>query len=122
MTDALVIDPDILRDSYHAILELGMENLQRYRLPERFEYLSAEIDHLHNLPHYMRQDSVLVHSYYYCATRPLYLERMARIPVIDTESMIQRYQQHWRKIREVLLPFADPINKKNEPNPYLERL
>ena len=38
------IDPSVLRDAYHAILELGMENLQRFRLPERFEYLAIEID------------------------------------------------------------------------------
>lgn len=116
------IDPELLRETYRAILELGMENLQRYRIPERIDYLAAEIDHLHNLPRTMRQESVLVHSYYYCATRPLYLERMARIEVIDTEFIIKRYQPHWQKLREGLLPFAEVINSKYQANPHIEKL
>lgn len=97
-----------------------MENLQRFRLPERFDYLAAEIDHLHNLPHYMRQDSVLVHGYYYCALRPLYLERLARVAVIDTDFLIRRYEPHWRKLREGLMSFAGVINA--HPNPINEKL
>ncbi len=92
MGDVPTIDPNVLRDAYHGILELGMENLQRYRLPERFEYLAIEIDHLHNLPHYMHETNVFVHAYYYCTTRPFYIERLAPIQIIETQGLIRRYE------------------------------
>ena len=110
---APTIDPARLRESYHAILQLGMENLQRYSLPERFGYLAIEIDHLHNLPAYMNQDNVLIHAYYYCTTRPFYLERLAKVPVIETEYLIQDYQPYWRKLRAELAPYAAAINERH---------
>jgi len=112
------IDPSVLRDAYHAILELGMENLQRFRLPDRFEYLAIEIDHLHNLPHYMRETNVFVHAYYYCTTRPFYIERIVPIPVIETQNLIRRYEPHWMILLDGLLPYAAEINSHQ----YTERL
>lgn len=110
---APTIDPARLRESYHAILQLGMENLQRFSLPERFGYLAIEIDHLHNLPAYMNQDSLLSHAYYYCTTRPFYLERLAKIPVIETEYLIQDYEPYWRKLEAELAPYAGLINERH---------
>jgi len=112
------IDPAVLRDAYHRILELGMENLQQFRLPERFDYLGIEIDHLHNLPHYMCESNVYVHAYYYCTTRPFYIERLEPITVINTDSLIRRYEPYWQLLREGLTPYADEINTKE----YTERL
>jgi hypothetical protein len=112
------IDPSELRDAYHAILELGMENLQRFRVPERFEYLSIEIDHLHNLPHYMREANVFVHAYYFCTTRPFYIERLAPISAIETQTLTRRYEPYWQALREGLMPYADEINAHQ----YTERL
>lgn len=111
MGDIPTIDPSVLRDAYHAILELGMENLQRYRLPERFDYLAIEIDHLHNLPHYMHETNVFVHAYYYCTTRPFYIERLAPIQIIETQSLIRRYEPYWQVLRAGLAPYASEINK-----------
>ncbi len=111
MGDIPTIDPNVLRDAYHGILELGMENLQRYRLPERFDYLAIEIDHLHNLPHYMHETNVFVHAYYYCTTRPFYIERLALIEIIETQSLIRRYEPYWQVLREGLLPYSSEINK-----------
>ena len=112
------IDPSVLRDAYHAILELGMENLQRFRLPERFEYLAIEIDHLHNLPHYMRESNVFVHAYYFCTTRPFYIERLVPIAVIETQNLIRHYEPHWRVLREGRMPYAAEINARH----YTEKL
>jgi hypothetical protein len=112
------IDPSILRDAYLAILELGMENLQRFRIPDRFDYLAVEIDHLHNLPHYMREDNVYVHAYYFCTTRPFYIERVASVPVIDADALVNRYTPHWNALRNGLLPFAAAVNAKQ----YTEKL
>jgi hypothetical protein len=111
------IDPKVLQDAYHAILELGMENLQRYRLPERFDYLAIEIDHLHNLPHYMHETNVFVHAYYYCTTRPFYIERLATIQIIETQSLIRRYEPYWQVLREGLIPYASEINKHRHIEP-----
>lgn len=111
MGDVPTIDPNVLRDAYHGILELGMENLQRYRLPERFDYLAIEIDHLHNLPHYMRETNVFVHAYYYYTTRPFYIERLIPIQIIQTQSLIPRYEPYWQILREGLLPYSSEINK-----------
>lgn len=116
------IDPARLRDSYHSILQLGMENLQRFRLPERFDYLAIEIDHLHNLPAYMNQDSLWTHAYYYCTTRPFYLERLAKIPVIETEYLIGDYEPYWRKIEAELAPFAALINERHYSEPVKQRI
>lgn len=52
------IDPLILTEAYHGILELGLENLQRASLPDLHEYLRIEIDHLHNIPSYMHSDNL----------------------------------------------------------------
>lgn len=112
------IDSTILRDAYHAILELGMENLQRYLRPERFDYIAAEIDHLHNLPHYMQETNVFVHAYYYCTTRPFYIERVTSIQSIETQWLISQYEPYWQILREGLLPFASEINSRQ----YTERL
>lgn len=112
------IRPDVLRDAYHAILAIGMESLQHYRVPERFEYLAIEIDHLHNLPHYMHEENVYAHAYYYCTTRPFYVERLARLEKIDTKFLISRYSPHWDALRVGLMPFANEINAKH----YTERL
>jgi hypothetical protein len=112
------IDPSVLRDAYHAILELGMENLQRFRLPERFEYLAIEIDHLHNIPHYMRETNVFVHAYYFCTTRPFYIERLAPIPIIETQNLIRYYAPHWQILRDGLLSYAAEINSHQ----YMEKL
>ncbi len=60
MGDIPTIDPNVLRDAYHGILELGMENLQRYRLPERFDYLAIEIDHYTICRNYMHETNVFV--------------------------------------------------------------
>ncbi len=112
------IHPETLCDAYRAILEIGMENLQRYRVPQRFEYLAIEIDHLHNLPHYMREKNVYVHAYYYCTTRPIYVERLDSIGEIDTKFLVSQYTPHWDAIRVELVPFTNVINAKQ----YSERL
>lgn len=111
MANVPSIDPSILRDAYHAILELGMESLQRFRLPERFDYLEIEIDHLHNLPHYMRETNVLVHANYFCTTRPFYIERLENVPIIPTQRLITAYEPHWRLLRDALGPYASDINR-----------
>ncbi len=118
MNDIPRIDPAILSDAYHRVLELGMENLQRFCVRERFEYLAIEIDHLHNLPHYMRESNVYVHAYYFCATRPFYVERLDSVTAIDTEFLIRQYESSWQQLREGLTPFADAINMKE----YAEKL
>ncbi len=118
MNDIPEIAPSVLSGAYHRILELGMENLQRFRLPERFDYLAIEIDHLHNLPHYMRESNVYVHAYYYCTTRPFFIERLESITVIDTDFLIRQYEPYWQLLREGLTPFANTINMKG----YTEQL
>ena len=117
MGDIPTIDPYVLRDAYHAILELGMENLQRYRSPERFDYLAIEIEHLHNLPHYMHETNVLVHAYYYCATRPFYIERLAPMQIIEAQSLIRRYEPFWHILREGLLPYSQEIKQHQYTEP-----
>ncbi|RCS55924.1 hypothetical protein DTL42_00605 [Bremerella cremea] len=118
MNDIPRIDPLILSDAYHRILELGMENLQRFRLPGRFDYLAIEIDHLHNLPHYMRESNVYVHAYYFCTTRPFYIEGLDSVTAIDTDFLIRQYESSWQQLREGLTPFAVAINMKE----YTEKL
>jgi hypothetical protein len=110
MVGTPTIDPSVLGGSYQAILELGMENLRRFRLPERFDYLAIEIDHLHNLPHYMHETSVFVHAYYYCTVRPFYIERLVQIQDIETRTLIRSYEPHWQTLRAGLSPFAAEIN------------
>ncbi|MDB5391886.1 MAG: hypothetical protein JWM11_7532 [Planctomycetaceae bacterium] len=120
LTNAAVtrISAEMLRDAYHGILEIGLENLQRFRLPERFDYLALEIDHLHNLPHYMYEENVYVHAYYYCTTRPFYIECLGTISEIEPQDILSRYNPYWDILRAGLMPFADSINAKH----YTERL
>jgi hypothetical protein len=106
-------DPSLTAEIYRAILLLGLENLQRYRTAERFDYLEIEIDHLHNIPKYMADDTLIGHGYYFCTERPYYLERVADIPVINTGSLIAQYQPHWDALHAALMPYADAINAMN---------
>ena len=118
MTEIPTLESQELYDAYHRILELGMENLQRFSVLELFDYLAIEIDHLHNLPHYMHTSNLYVHAYYYCTARPFYIEQLESITVIDTDSLIRYYEPHWNSIRDELMPFADFINAKQ----YSEKL
>ena len=107
------IDPALTRDAYHAILEIGMENLQRFRVRTLFDYLAIEIDHLHNLPHYMREENVYIHAYYLCTTKPFYIERIVPITGIDSDHLVSRYAPHWESLRDALSPFANAINARH---------
>lgn len=106
-------DPTLTAEIYRSILHLGLENLQRYRVVESFDYLAIEIDHLHNIPKYIVDRTLLGHGYYYCTERDFYIERLADIPVIDTDFLIRMYQPHWDALRDALLPYADAINARN---------
>ena len=108
-------DPILTADIYRSILQLGMENLQRYRVVESFDYLAIEIDHLHNIPKYIVADSLISHGYYYCGERDFYIQRLADIHVIDTDFLIRMYQPHWNALRDALLPHADAINSRDWP-------
>ena len=108
-------DPTLTAEIYRSILHLGMENLQRYRIVESFDYLGIEIDHLHNIPKYIVADSLISHGYYYCGERDFYIQRLADIPVIDTDFLIRMYQPHWDALRDALLPHVDAINSRDWP-------
>ena len=116
------IDPALLHDDYHSILHRGLANLQNAGLPELHDYLRIEIDHLHNLPSYMRSDNVFRHAYYYCEERTFYLERVVAVPVIDVDMIISLYTPHWDAIRASLMPYADVINAHNRDSPGAEIL
>jgi hypothetical protein len=103
-------DSSLTAEIYRAILLLGLENLQRYRTAERFDYLEIEIDHLHNIPKYMADATLIGHGYYFCNERPYYLERIVDIPVINADFLIAQYQPHWDALRAALRPHADAIN------------
>jgi hypothetical protein len=112
------IDPSLLYDAYHNILQLGLENLRRFSIPERFDYLNIEIDHLHNIPSYMRDDNVFRHAYYFCSERPFYSSRLLKFTEFNTSWIISQYSKYWDALRVGLMPFADVINSHD----YLERL
>ncbi len=109
------ITPNLLRDAYHSILELGLENLQRCGSPDLNGYLRIEIDHLHNIPSYMHCENLFRHAYYYCSERPFYLERVVAIPGISVDFMLSRYAPHWDAIRNALAPYSDVINDRHYP-------
>ena len=105
------IDPAATYDSYRAILELGLENLQRAAMPDQLHnYLRTEVDHLHNIPKYLTHESLFQHAYYLCTERPAYLEQIGHPPMIDVDSILHFYQPHWDRLHDVLLPHADAIN------------
>ena len=106
-------DPSQTADAYRAILQLGLEYLQRAALPELHPYLRIEIDHLHNIPKYISDASLVGHGYYYCNERPFYLESVADTPIIDVDFMLSRYQPHWDALRDALAPYAGAINSLN---------
>ena len=132
MTDPTTIDPEPMQAAYHAILEfglIGMRNHSANRLYGWWEYLAAEIDHLHNIPSYMNEHNLLRHAYYYCTERPSYLEFMHSLldHIANTENdlhidgfefVLKRHQENWLVIRESLLPYAEVINERQ----YMERL
>ena len=106
-------DPTLTAEIYRSILHLGLENLQRYRIVESFDYLSVEIDHLHNIPKYIVADSLISHGYYYCGERELYIQRLAGIAAFDTDFLLRLYQPYWDALRDALLPHADAIKSRN---------
>ena len=103
-------NPALTAEIYREILEIGLKNLQRFRIQKLFDYLAIEIDHLHNIPTYIVDSSLVGHGYYFCTERDFYIERLADIAVIDTGSLIRRYQPHWDALRKELLPYAAMIN------------
>lgn len=113
-----ILDINTLSDAYLVLVTHGLEHLRRYSLPERFEYLDLEIDHLHNLPSYIGETNLYRHAYYYCTERPWYLQRLAKITTFDTSIVVARYTESWDDIQRVLVPFSNDINEKE----YLERL
>ena len=102
-------DPSLTSEAYRAILRLGLENLQRFRLPERFDYLAIEINHLHNIPRHMASETLNSHRYYFCSERLFYIEQLADVEIIDTDFLIRQYQPYWDVIRAQLSPYDPKI-------------
>jgi len=102
-------DPSLTVDAYREILRLGLENLQRFSLPERIGYLAVEINHLHNIPRHMASEAVNSHRYYFCSKRTFYIEQLADVDVIDTGFLVRQYQPHWDALRAQLVPHIPEI-------------
>jgi hypothetical protein len=82
-----------LTSLYLAHLALGFIILREAMASGSKEWLTAEIELLHNIPTLIRDENKLRHLYFWKEERGLYLDRIRSLPETDAQSKMRTYYE-----------------------------